>query len=142
MIPSYEEMLNEAYEKLSSMKVLQRSTLGSINIPLPKINYVGKWTSIENAGAICDVINRDINLLAEFLQKEFSVASKIEDKKIILQKKIEFDKIKAKIDKFVDIFVRCPICKKLDTRLEKKERVYIIKCLACGAESPVIYKLK
>jgi translation initiation factor 2 subunit 2 len=142
MIPSYEEMLNEAYEKLSSMKVLQRSTLGSINIPLPKINYVGKWTSIENAGAICDVINRDINLLAEFLQKEFSVASKIEDKKIILQKKIEFDKIKAKIDKFVDIFVRCPICKKLDTRLEKRERVYIIKCLACGAESPVIYKLK
>jgi translation initiation factor 2 subunit 2 len=142
MIPSYEEMLNEAYEKLSSMKVLQRSTLGSINIPLPKINYIGKWTSIENAGAICDVINRDINLLAEFLQKEFSVASKIEDKKIILQKKIEFDKIKAKIDKFVDIFVRCPICKKLDTRLEKKERVYIIKCLACGAESPVIYKLK
>jgi len=142
MIPSYEEMLNEAYEKLSSMKVLQRSTLGSINIPLPKINYIGKWTSIENAGAICDVINRDINLLAEFLQKEFSVASKIEDKKIILQKKIEFDKIKAKIDKFVDIFVRCPICKKLDTRLEKRERVYIIKCLACGAESPVIYKLK
>jgi Translation initiation factor 2, beta subunit (eIF-2beta)/eIF-5 N-terminal domain len=142
MIPTYEEMLDEAYKKLSSMKVLQRSTLGSINIPLPKINYVGKWTSIENAGTICDVINRDINLLAEFLQKEFSVASKIEDKKIILQKKIEFDKIKAKIDKFVDIFVRCPICKKLDTRLEKRERVYIIKCLACGAESPVIYKLK
>jgi translation initiation factor 2 subunit 2 len=142
MTPTYEEMLDEAYKKLSSMKVLHGSTLGSINIPLPKINYVGKWTSIENAGTICDIINRDINLLAEFLQKEFSVASKIEDKKIILQKRIEFDKIKAKIDKFIDIFVMCPICKKLDTRLEKRERVYIIKCLACGAESPVIYKLK
>jgi len=142
MIPTYEEMLDEAYRKLSSMKVLQGSILGSINIPLPKINHIGKWTSIENAGTICDIINRDINLLAEFLRKEFNVASKVEDKKIILQKKIEFEKIKAKIDKFIDIFVRCLICKKLDTKLEKRERVYIIKCLACGAESPVIYRLK
>jgi len=142
MIPTYEEMLDEAYKKLSSMKVLQGSILGSINIPLPKINHIGKWTSIENAGTICDIINRDINLLAEFLRKEFNVASKVEDKKIILQKKIEFEKIKAKIDKFIDIFVRCLICKKLDTKLEKRERVYIIKCLACGAESPVIYRLK
>jgi hypothetical protein len=36
MIPAYEEMLDEAYKKLSSMKVLHRSTLGSINIPITK----------------------------------------------------------------------------------------------------------
>ncbi|MGC9132891.1 MAG: translation initiation factor IF-2 subunit beta [Nanopusillaceae archaeon] len=142
MIPSYEEMLDEAYEELSKIKVSHGSELGIMNIPLPKVNYVGKWTSIENAKNICDVINRDIKLLAQFLQKEFNVPSKIEDGKIILQKKIEFEKIKEKIDKFVDIFVRCPVCKKLDTKLEKKERIYYIKCLVCGAESPVIYDLK
>jgi translation initiation factor 2 subunit 2 len=142
MIPSYEEMLDEAYRELSKIKVSHGSELGIMNIPLPKINYIGKWTSIENAKNICDVISRDIKLLAQFLQKEFNVPSKIEEGKIILQKKIEFERIKEKIDKFINIFVRCPVCKKLDTRLEKKERIYYIKCLACGAENPVIYDLK
>ncbi|MGB9674954.1 MAG: translation initiation factor IF-2 subunit beta [Nanopusillaceae archaeon] len=142
MIPSYEEMLNEAYEELKKINVVKGSRLGMIEVPMPKVSYTGKWTSIDNAKHICDVINRNIELLAIFLRKEFNVASKIEEGKIILQKKIEEDKIREKVNKFVDIFVRCPVCKKLDTKLEKKDRIYYIKCLACGAESPVIYNIK
>ncbi len=70
MIPSYEKMLEEAYETLSKIKVSHGSELGIMNIPLPKVNYLGKWTSIENAKNICDVINRDINLLAQFLHQK------------------------------------------------------------------------
>ncbi|MGC9079254.1 MAG: translation initiation factor IF-2 subunit beta [Nanopusillaceae archaeon] len=142
MIPSYEEMLNEAYEELKKINVVKGSRLGMIEVPMPKVSYTGKWTSIDNAKHICDVINRNIELLAIFLRKEFNVASKIEEGKIILQKKIEEDKIREKVNKFIDIFVRCPVCKKLDTKLEKKDRIYYIKCLACGAESPVIYNIK
>ncbi len=143
MIPSYEEMLNEAYEELKKTIEVKSSTEGLKVVPLPKVSYVGKWTSIDNSKEICYVLERNIDLLAEFLQKEFSIPSKIEsDKKIILQKKIEFEKIKEKIDKFVEIFVKCPACKKLDTKLIKINRVYYIKCTVCGAESPVIYKIR
>ncbi|BBL45202.1 translation initiation factor IF-2 subunit beta [Nanobdella aerobiophila] len=142
MIPKYEDMLDEVYEKLSKIKVSHGSSLGLISVPLPKVNYIGKWTSIENTKNILEVINRDITLLALFFQKEFNVPSKIEDNKIILQKKIDFEKIKDKLDKFVDIFVRCPVCKKLDTKIEKRERIYYIKCMVCGAESPIIYYIR
>lgn len=142
MIPDYYKMLEEAYKELEKMGKLITTIQDRINIPLPKVSYHGKWTVIENSKEISDILNRDIELLSLFLQKEFGIAGKIEGNNIILQKRITFEEIKKRIDKFVEIFVRCPICKKLDTKLIKEDRIYYIKCMACGALSPIQYKLK
>lgn len=137
---SYFEMLDEAYNELG--KISKSEQTDRISIPTPEVSYYKKWTVIRNAKNICDILNRDIELLSRFLQKEFNVQSKVENDEIILLKNLQFDQIKNKIDKFIEIFVRCPVCKKLDTKLIKKGRIYYIKCLVCGAESPVLYEIK
>ncbi|RIB35541.1 MAG: translation initiation factor IF-2 subunit beta [Candidatus Nanoclepta minutus] len=138
---SYLKLLDEAYKKLEEKGKVLKKGEGEIEIPLPKISYHGKFTYIENTKEILEKLRRDIKLLMKFLQKELNVGCKIENNIIIIQKKISIDIIKSKIDKFIENFVRCPICKKLDTVLVKKDRITFIKCEACGAESPVTYKI-
>jgi len=39
------------------------------------------------------------------------------------------------LEMFVQKYVKCPTCGSGDTRLEKKGRIFILKCMACGAET-------
>jgi len=139
MLPSYEDMLEEAYSNLAEKANI--ITKDRIEIPLPKIDYLKKWTIIENAKEILDILNRDPSIFIKYLQKEYNVSSKMEENKIIIMKKISFESVNEKLSKFIREFVQCPVCKKLDTILVKKERILFIRCLVCGAESPVLYKL-
>jgi len=139
MLPSYEDMLEEAYSNLAEKANV--ITKDRIEIPLPKIDYLKKWTIIENAKEILDILNRDPSIFIKYLQKEYNVSSKMEENKIIIMKKISFESVNEKLSKFIREFVQCPVCKKLDTILVKKERILFIRCLVCGAESPVLYKL-
>ena len=45
--------------------------------------------------------------------------------------------INQKIEKYVKNYVICPVCGKPDTKLIKVDRVLVMKCMACGAVSPV-----
>jgi len=137
----YYELLEEAYEKLKKKGKIIEKGEGMIEIPLPKVSYHGKLTHIENIKEILDILRRDIKLFVKFLQKELNVSCKIENNIVIIQKNVPIDVIKSKIDKFIENFVKCPVCKKLDTVLIKKDRLLFIKCEACGAESTVTYKI-
>jgi len=137
----YYQLLEEAYEKLNKRGKLIEKGEGSIEIPLPRVNYHGKFTYIVNIKEILDILRRDIKLFIKFLQKELNVACKVEDSMVVIQKNVSIDMVKSKVDKFIDNFVKCPVCKKLDTILIKKDRMLFIKCEVCGAESPVLYKL-
>ncbi|MEM5879992.1 MAG: translation initiation factor IF-2 subunit beta [Candidatus Aenigmatarchaeota archaeon] len=137
----YLTLLEEAYNKLKKLgKELKRGE--DIVIPLPKITYYKKWTYIENVKEILEILRRDIKLLAKFLQKELNIPCKVEENKILIQKEVSLETIKNKIDKFIEIFVKCPVCKKLDTQIIKLDRNLILKCEACGAESSIVYNIK
>jgi len=137
----YYELLEEAYEKLKKEGKIIKKGEGTMEIPLPKVSYHGKFTYIENIKEILDIVRRDIKLFVKFLQRELNISCKIESNIVVIQKNIPIDVIKSKVDKFIENFVRCPVCKKLDTVLIKKDRLLFIKCEACGAESPVTYKI-
>ncbi|MEM1782519.1 MAG: hypothetical protein QW483_01380, partial [Nanopusillaceae archaeon] len=128
-------------EKLKKLgKELKRGE--EVVIPLPKITYYKKWTYIENAKDILEILRRDIEFLSKFLQKELNIPCRVEENRILIQKEVSLDILKNKIDKFIDIFVRCPVCKKLDTQIIKVDRNLILKCEACGAESSIVYSIK
>ncbi len=55
-----------------------------------------------------------------------------------------YDRISTKslyelFDKFIKTYVRCPTCGSIDTKLIRQGKIYILKCLACGAETTVKY---
>jgi translation initiation factor 2 subunit 2 len=137
---SYLEMLEEAYELLKN-KVTTTSARDQLEIPLPRINYQKNWTIILNAREFSSVFNRDLNLLAKFLQVEFNSPTRVEGNAIVILKKVSLESVKNKMERFAREFVICPVCGKPDTVLEKRDRILYIKCMACGAESPVLYKL-
>lgn len=142
MIPPYEKMLDEAYEKLNKLRSKKTSGEGLLQIPTPIVKYNKNLTIIENARKISDLSRRDMKILLKFLQQEFNVPCRIDGDTIVIQKNIDQSTVKKKIDMFIEYFVRCPMCKSLDTILKRENKIYIIKCLACGAESPVLYRIK
>ncbi len=136
----YEEMLDRAYEILEKIGV-KGMLKERFEIPIPKITYQKNWTLILNSKEISDILNRDMKHIARFLQKELNTPTRVEEGYIIIQKKVPFKIVEEKIKKYVKEFVICPVCGKPDTEITKKGRILYLKCKACGAESPILYKM-
>ena len=129
---SYEEMLKEAIQKLPE-RVLKESRL---EVPEPSVFIEGNKTIINNFKDIVDTLRRDPKHLARFLFKELATPGIVEDRRLVLQSKLQRSIIKKKIDDYVKEFVKCKVCGKPDTHLERERRITFLKCEACGAREP------
>jgi translation initiation factor 2 subunit 2 len=136
---SYEAMLLQAYEKVKPINVSQ----GFERFELPKANVqiIGNKTVLSNFLHICAYIRRDPAHLAKFLSKELAAFNKIENERLILNRKIMAQQLNDKIKVYVDEFVICRECKKPDTELVKQGDFMFIHCLACGAKHSVRAKI-
>ena len=130
---SYEEMLNEAYNKIKKTE----STGERFEIPKIEGHFEGKKTILTNFFQITDYLRRDPLHFQKFLLKELATSGQKEGDRLILNNTIPSAKINQKIEQYVKEFVLCKECKKPDTELKKEERLTIINCLACGAKHTV-----
>ncbi len=107
--------------------------------PRPIIVIIGRQTHISNFREIASGLNRDPHLLARFLSKELGSPYFIteESKKLILSRRIDPQLVEARLRKFIERYVLCPVCGRPDTRIVKVRRGWALKCEACGATSPV-----
>jgi len=133
---SYENLLEEAYQKVKPIKASER-----FEIPKIEGHIEGTKTILTNLQQIASHIRRDINHLLKYLLRELATSGKIEGNRVILQRKIPSVKINEKIQQYVEEFVLCRECKKPDTELIKKERFMFVHCLACGAKHSVRAKI-
>ncbi len=134
---SYEELLKKAYQKV---KVVSKN---SERFEIPKVQgqVAGKNTIITNISQISSYIRRPLDQLAKFLQKELAAAGKIENDRLILNTKLNSQKVNEKIELYTKEFVICPVCTKPDTEIISEKGIKFKHCLACGAKSPVKYGL-
>lgn len=134
---SYEELLNDAYEKV---KVIEGT---GERFEMPKIEgfFEGKKTVLTNFFQICSYIRRDTEHLLKFLNKELATKATQDGNRLILNDKIPSKKINPKIEQYIEEFVLCKECKKPDTELIKDGKLTMIHCLACGAKHPVRTKI-
>jgi translation initiation factor 2 subunit 2 len=87
-------------------------------------------------------LKRDPKLIAKFFGKELFAQTIVQGNSLVINKRVSYEQIRKKLKQFIDTFVKCPVCGKPDTSLiEKGRKIYYIKCHACGAETPVTYKL-
>lgn len=133
---SYENLLNEAYQKVKPIKASER-----FEIPKIEGHIEGTKTILTNLQQIASHIRRNINHLLKYLLRELATSGKIEGNRVILQRKIPSVKINEKIQQYVEEFVLCRECKKPDTELIKEERFMFVHCLACGAKHSVRAKI-
>jgi len=111
-------------------------------VPHAALSTVRGKTIVENFKEISDLFQREPQQLYMYLTKRLGAAGTIDGNKLVLNNQVSQEQIDALINKYYQDYVRCPVCGRPDTVLEKRGRLIFIKCLACGAESPVKNPLK
>ncbi|MEM1539276.1 MAG: translation initiation factor IF-2 subunit beta [Candidatus Bathyarchaeia archaeon] len=108
-------------------------------LEIPELNYlvIGMRTTIQNFKDIAEALNRDPQHLLKFLTGELATAATIQDSKAIFQGKFSKETLNRLIQRYVEIFVNCPVCKRPDTKIVKEKRLSFLVCEACGAKSSV-----
>lgn len=129
---SYEELLERAYSRLPA-----RSSSGAgFEMPAPDVLFVGDRTILLNFKQIAENINRDENVLQRYLSRELGSPTYInESGQLVLHGRFNAQVLAKLLKIFVDRYVICPTCGSRDTKLSKRGRVFVLRCMACGAET-------
>jgi translation initiation factor 2 subunit 2 len=133
MTNNYEKLLEETYTKIKPIKH------SGERFSLPKIegHLEGTKTILTNLPQISTYIRRDINHILRFLLKELATSGAIKQNRVILQRKINSQKINTKIEEYLKEFVICKECGKPDSELTREKGFSFLHCLACGAKHSV-----
>jgi len=127
----YLEMLKKAKQLLPKGQELTR-----FEVPKAVVQNQGRQTFVKNFNDITKALRRDPQHLARYLFKELAVPGSF-SQELSLQGKFSVDFINKKIDAYTKEFVICEECGKPDTNLIKTDRLFTMKCEACGARKPV-----
>lgn len=133
MAYDYETLLKRARSQLPEI------TSKRERLEIPKLNYsvIGMRTMIHNFKDIAEALNRDPQHLLKFLTSELATAATIQESKVIFQGKFPKETLERLIQRYMETFVVCPVCKRPDTRIAKEKRLSFLVCEACGAKSSV-----
>lgn len=130
---TYETLLEKAYKKV---KVVHSSSERFEIQPVSGL-VLGKNTIITNISQIASYLRRPLEHLAKFLQRELATSGKMESDRLILNTKVNSQKVNDKISLYAKEFVICPECGKPDTEIITEKGIRFKHCLACGAKSPI-----
>jgi translation initiation factor 2 subunit 2 len=133
MKTNYKEMLERARSQLPQ----QVSKHERFEIPRVRSSTIGMRTIIHNFGEICNMLNREQDHLLKFLTKEMATKAGLDGNRAIFQGKFRSDIIERLIERYVDEFVVCPVCKRPDTKIVKEKRFTFLVCEACGARASI-----
>lgn len=128
----YEDLLERAYSKLP----VKPGSASGFEVPKIDLIFVGDKTIVMNFKQIIEAINREESILQKYFSKELgSPAYLNESGQLVLQGRFNVQVLTKLLKIFIDRYVICPTCGSKDTKLVKKGKVFILKCMACGAET-------
>ena len=129
------------YDTLLKRARTQLPEIGSKRerLELPRLNYarIGMRTVIFNFKEIADALDRDPQHLLKYLTGEMATAATIQGSRVIFQGKFSEDTFHRLMERYLETFVVCPVCKRPDTKIVKEKRLSFLVCEACGAKSSI-----
>lgn len=130
----YKEMLARARSQLPE-KVFEKARF---EIPKAASIVEGKRTIVTNFAKVCDIVQREEKDVLKYLSKELAAPAEISSGgRATFTGKFSTGQINSKLEKYVSCYVLCHECEKPDTKLIKEDRIFFLKCMACGARHPV-----
>lgn len=133
MSEDYEKLLDRALERIPKA-VFESSRF---QIPEAEVSIVGNRTILRNFQGISSALNREPEHLIKYLLRELGAAGNLEGTQAVFQGKFLKTVVDDRIRRYAEEFVLCRECGKPDTRLGRRERVYMLRCEACGARTSV-----
>jgi len=129
----YGKMLDQAYSELPPEALKHER----FEVPKPICTVFGSRTVFYNFSDVCDALNRDPVHVLKFLLKEMATSGTVEGGRAIFQGKFESETFGRLIERYVNRFVTCPVCRRPDTKIVREKRLYFLVCEACGARSSI-----
>lgn len=133
MIADYNTLLKRA-KKLLPERGKEKARF---EVPRVQGHLQGKLTMVTNFRQIADYLARDPDFILKFLSKELATSSFMKGNTAVFKGIFNSAKLNDKINRFVAQYVNCRECDKPDTRIKKQDRIFFVKCMACGAKYPV-----
>ncbi|MEM2249398.1 MAG: translation initiation factor IF-2 subunit beta [Candidatus Bathyarchaeia archaeon] len=129
----YEALLKRARSQLPEV------TSKRERLEIPSLHYtvVGMRTIVHNFKEIAETLNRDPQHILKFLTGELATAAIMQESRVIFQGKFPRETIERLLQRYMETFVTCPVCKRPDTKIVKEKRLSFLVCEACGAKSSV-----
>lgn len=135
----YNTMLTRLFEALNRNN--EGSAMTERNqLPVPILERMGKKkTVIANFGRICDAFHRPMEDVKDFIEKELSIRGNLDSNnalilKFEIRKQTDFDRV---LIKYLDEYVKCNSCHRIDTTLTKDGRRLELRCNVCTATRTV-----
>ena len=129
----YESLLKRARSQIPDVASKQER----LEIPRLRQSVIGMRTTIYNFKEVADALGREPQHLLKFLSGEMATAATMQEGRAIFQGKFGTDTFERLVQRYVEGFVVCPICKRPDTKKTKEKRLSFLTCSACGAKSAV-----
>jgi len=130
----YEELLKRARSQIPEVS----SKHERLELPRLRHSVIGMRTIIYNFKEIADALNRDPQHLLKYLTREMATAATMQESRVIFQGKFSSETLGRLIQRYMENFVVCPVCKLPDTKIVKEKRLSFLICEACGAKSSVL----
>ncbi len=129
----YETLLKRARSQIPEVS----SKKGRLEIP--RLNYatVGMRTVVHNFREVAQALDRDPQHLLKYLSSEMATAATMQESRAIFQGKFRMDTFDTLLQRYMENYVICPICKSPDTKIVREKRLSFLVCAACGAKSAV-----
>lgn len=129
----YEELLKRARSQIPEVSSKQER----LELPRLHLSIIGMRTIIYNFKEIAGALNRDPQHLLKYLTREMATAATTQESRVIFQGKFSQETLHRLIQRYLENFVICPVCKRPDTKIVKEKRLSFLICEACGAKSSV-----
>ena len=130
---NYEDLLKKACAQMPEVSAKHER----LELPRLMVNTVGMRTIISNFKEMADALDRDPQHILKFLTREMATAATFQDSRAIFQGKFRRESFERLLQRYLDSYVVCPICKRPDTRIVKEKRLSFLVCNACGAKSSI-----
>ena len=117
---------------------LPEDALKTDRFQIPKIrgHIQGNKTVLSNFYQIADTLARDPDMMLKYILKELATPGEGKKPLVFLGRKVAASAINEKVEEFAKRFVICKECGKPETKLAKQDRVFFLRCNACGAKYP------
>jgi translation initiation factor 2 subunit 2 len=133
MAYNYEDLLKRARSQIPEIAAKQER----LEVPRLRMSVVGMRTIVHNFKDIADILNRDPQHIVKFLTGEMATAATVQEGRAIFQGKFNADTLNTLLQRYMESFIVCPVCKRPDTKIVREKRLSFLVCEACGAKSSV-----
>jgi translation initiation factor 2 subunit 2 len=130
---NYNDLLKRARAQVPEV------TLKKERLEMPRlfVSMVGMRTTISNFKDVAAMLDRDPQHILKFLTREMATAATYNEGRAIFQGKFPRDTFERLLQRYMEAFVICPVCKRPDTKIVKERRLSFLVCNACGARSSI-----